>query len=313
MREAWFGVKRFDIFRQNLGMPRGTLTTRLQHLVSQGMLERTAYQAKPTRFEYKLSRKAADLYPSMLVMMRWGDKWLSEKNEPPLLLKHKTCGHSCHAQVVCSECNDEIMISDVTYRPGPGAGFSNREPLHSMRRSSKPENFWKLRECSVARTMTVIGDRWTYLIMREAFFGAHRFHDVHNNLGISTNILSHRLNRLLNSGIFEQRVYSESPQRSEYRFTQKGRELYGIMISLMHWGDKWLASTKGPPLRLHHTTCDTDFSARIVCSHCKEKIEMHEMSYKTTTGCRINHLSGLSDDQTKHELFQHNENTQSTP
>ncbi len=261
-------------------MPRGTLSSRLHHLVSQGMLKRLEYQAKPVRHEYRLTTKAADLYPGMLVMMRWGDKWLSEETGPPVTLQHKTCGSSCHAQVVCSSCNDEIEIFDVTYRAGPGAGFSNREPLHNMRRSSKPENFLRYRECSVARTMTIIGDRWTYLIMREAFFGVHRFHGVHQNLGVSTNILSDRLNRLLETGIFERRIYSKTPERSEYRFTQKGRELYGVMISFMRWGDKWLATKKGLPLVLHHTRCDNDFSPVVVCSHCGQKIEMHEMTYQ---------------------------------
>lgn len=288
LREAWFGVKRFDVFRQKLGMPRGTLTTRLQHLVSQGMLKREEYQSKPTRHEYKLTSKAADLYPGMLTMMRWGDSWLNDKNEPPLLLKHTKCGVSCHAEVVCSSCNDEIRIADVTYCPGPGAGFSDREPLHSMRRSSKPENFLKQRECSVARVMTIIGDRWTYLIMREAFFGVHRFHNVYHNLGISTNILTDRLNRLLDTGLFERRIYCKIPERSEYRFKKKGRELYGIMISLMHWGDKWLATKDGPPLILHHAKCDNDFTADVVCAHCKEKIEMREMSYHFNPDMRLN-------------------------
>ena len=284
LREAWFGVRRFEEFRRLLGMPRGTLSARLAHLCGNDMLCRRRYQTNPDRSEYRLTPKSADLYPSMLVLMHWGDRWRAESSGPPLLLRHNVCAHQCHADVVCSECREPVPIVSVRYGPGPGAGFESAAPLPRMRRSSKPENFLRHRDCSVARTMQIVGDRWTYLIMREAYFGEHRFHRVQHNLGISANTLSNRLHRLCKEGIFERRSYSLNPKRFEYRFTEKGRELYAAMIALMRWGDRWLAGDAGAPLRLRHRKCGHDFHALVVCSECRAPIQMGEMSYKHRSG-----------------------------
>ena len=287
LREAWFGVRRFEKFRRLLGMPRGTLSTRLTHLCSNDMLRRHRYQTNPNRSEYRLTAKAADLYPSMLVLMRWGDRWHADPLGPPLQLRHDVCTQRCHADVVCSKCREPVLITSVTYRPGPGAGFESVPPLPRMRRSSKPENFLRHRNCSVARTMQIIGDRWTYLIMRETYFGEHRFHRVQQNLGISTNTLSNRLHRLRSEGIFERRCYTLNPERFEYRFTEKGRELYVVMISLMRWGDRWLAGDAGAPLRLRHGKCGHEFLALVVCSECRAPIQMGEMSYEHRSGVHV--------------------------
>jgi DNA-binding HxlR family transcriptional regulator len=286
LREAWFGVRRFEEFRHLLGVPRGTLSARLTHLCSNDMLRRHRYQTNPSRSEYRLTAKAADLYPSMLVLMRWGDRWHANSPGPPLLLRHNVCTQQCHADVVCSRCREPAPIESVSYRPGPGAGFESSPRLPRMRRSSKPENFLRHRDCSVARTMQIVGDRWTYLIMREAYFGEYRFHRVQHNLDISTNTLSNRLHRLCNEGIFERRRYSPNPERFEYRFTEKGRELYAVMISLMRWGDRWLAGDSGAPLRLRHRECGHDFQALIVCSECRAPIQIGEMSYKHRSGAQ---------------------------
>jgi len=283
LRVAWFGVRRFDVFRRQLGMPRGTLSARLKHLVAHTMLYRERYQGYPERFEYRLTLKAADLYPSMLVLMHWGDRWLAEQG-PPLLLQHRRCAQYMHAVVVCGECRKPVSITDVGYRPGPGAGLVQTAPAKRMRRSSKPENFLKHRECSVARVMQIVGDRWTYLILREAFFGAHRFHEVQRNLGVSANILSNRLQRLLDYGVFDRSRYAVAPERFEYRFTGKGQQLYAGFISLMRWGDHWLAGETGAPLLLTHVTCGLEFEPLIVCSECRQPIEMRDMQYEPGPG-----------------------------
>ena len=283
LREAWFGVRRFDVFRRQLGMPRGTLTARLKHLVAHAMLYRVRYRRYPERFEYRLTPKAADLYPSMLVLMHWGDRWLAERG-PPLRLQHRSCGQYMHAVVVCGGCREPVNITDVAYRPGPGAGVTRVAPAKRMRRSSKPENFLKHRQCCVARVMQIVRDRWTYLILREAFFGARRFHEVQRTLGVSANILTNRLQRLLDYGIFARRRYALAPERFEYRFTARGQQLHASFISLMRWGDRWLVGDTGAPLLLTHVACGLDFEPLTVCSECRQPIEMRDMKYEPGPG-----------------------------
>jgi len=102
--------------------------------------------------------------------------------------------------------------------------------------------------CSIARTLDLVGDWWTLLIIREAFLGVRRFADFRDNLGIARNILSDRLQKLVTEGIFEKRP-KEAPDRGhEYRLTEKGRDLWTVLTALRLWGDKWIYGAGNEPL-----------------------------------------------------------------
>lgn len=97
------------------------------------------------------------------------------------------------------------------------------------------------RACSVAQTVDVIGEWWTPLILRDIFYGVRRFDALRKNLGISRKVLTQRLNRLVEAQILQRKVYQEHPPRHEYCLTERGKELFPIIVTLMAWGDKWLA------------------------------------------------------------------------
>lgn len=122
--------------------------------------------------------------------------------------------------------------------------------------------------CSVARTSAVIGDRWTVLILREAFTGARRFDDFQAALGISRTIVTDRLALLTGEGVLERIAYQDRPPRFEYRLTDKGRELHPVLLAMFHWGDRHYAGEAGPPLVLQHSGCGHDFHAVSICSEC---------------------------------------------
>jgi DNA-binding HxlR family transcriptional regulator len=96
-------------------------------------------------------------------------------------------------------------------------------------------------DCSIARSLELVGERWTLLIIRDAFLGVRRFDDFQESLGIARNVLADRLNRLVEAGIFERVRYSERPERFEYRLTEKGVELRVALLALMQWGDRYLS------------------------------------------------------------------------
>lgn len=121
LREAFFGVRRFDGFQKNLGAAPNILTDRLKKLVANGLLERSPYQDRPPRFEYRLTPKGLDLYPAIVLMMRWGDRWLDEGKGAPLLLTHTSCGKVSRPVLVCDVCRESVTAHDVRWRPGPGA------------------------------------------------------------------------------------------------------------------------------------------------------------------------------------------------
>ena len=131
--------------------------------------------------------------------------------------------------------------------------------------------------CSVARTLAVIGERWTMLILREAFLGRHRFDEFQQGTGIARNILSSRLRDLMRDGILD-RVRSEGDNgRVEYRLTRKGLELYPVLIAMMRWGDTWLSDESGPPMTLIHRACGARMAPDMVCSHCGEHLTAREV------------------------------------
>jgi DNA-binding HxlR family transcriptional regulator len=127
--------------------------------------------------------------------------------------------------------------------------------------------------CSIARTVDLLGDWWTPLVLREAFYGTKRFDDFERGLHIGRNVLTQRLNRLVAEGVLERVPYQERPVRHEYLLTGKGRELFPILAALMAWGDRWLTPDAGPPVLLRHAPCGHDTHALVVCDHCREPLE----------------------------------------
>ena len=130
--------------------------------------------------------------------------------------------------------------------------------------------------CSVARSWSVLGERWTMLVLRECFNRTRRFEDFQSNLGIARNILADRLATLVDEDILERRQYQERPARYEYRLTEKGLDLYPLLVAVMKWGDKWKSDNK-PPVRLVHSTCGHDADPKMVCSHCGQELAAREV------------------------------------
>jgi len=132
-------------------------------------------------------------------------------------------------------------------------------------------------ECSLARTLAVIGDRWTLLVLREAFLRVRRFDDFQKKLGIARRVLSERLAHLTAEGVLEKRPYQERPLREEYRLTEKGLDLYPALMALIHWGDRHYAGPEGPPVLHSHKTCGHDFRSVATCSECGEALDPRQV------------------------------------
>ncbi|GAB91365.1 putative HxlR family transcriptional regulator [Gordonia rhizosphera NBRC 16068] len=124
--------------------------------------------------------------------------------------------------------------------------------------------------------MDVVGDSWTVLVLREIFYGIRRFDDIQRELGIARNTLVDRLKKLVDAGVLERHEYQSEPRRHEYVLTPKGADLWGVLLAITQWGDRWMADESGPPITLHHTACGHDTSVAVVCEHCGEPIPIEE-------------------------------------
>jgi DNA-binding HxlR family transcriptional regulator len=129
-------------------------------------------------------------------------------------------------------------------------------------------NDYKSQTCSIAGALEVVGERWSLLIVRDVFLGLRRFDQIQADLGIARNVLQARLERLIAQGVLERSLYRERPPRYEYRLTEKGIDLWPIVVSLMQWGDRHTPPAGGPAVVLEHRGCGGAVDEHRVCEKC---------------------------------------------
>jgi DNA-binding HxlR family transcriptional regulator len=145
--------------------------------------------------------------------------------------------------------------------------------------------------CSVAQCLEVVGDWWSLLIVRDAFLGVRRFDDFQERLGISRNTLNQRLTHLVDHDVLDRVPYQDHPPRSEYRLTEKGRDLWHVLTAMRQWGDRW-AAPDGPPLAVRHRTCGKLTEAVTVCSECGEPVDLHSVVAEVGPGASPGGFAG---------------------
>ena len=132
--------------------------------------------------------------------------------------------------------------------------------------------------CSIADTLELIGEGWTILILREAFFGCRRFEDFQKHLGIARNILTTRLHKLVEGGILERKPIKEGGKRQEYRLTPMGRDLYPVLITLTQWGDRWLRTEEGPPVKFIERNTGEEIAKVTIQSKTGREIKARDLA-----------------------------------
>ncbi|PLR23820.1 transcriptional regulator [Caulobacter zeae] len=267
---AFRGVSRFDGFVAHTGMARSLLTDRLGRLEGAGILERRPYQQRPVRHGYHLTAKGLDLFAAALMILRWdqkrGDAPVDASGDPAHRVMHRTCGCELVAQLTCKACGEAVTARNTTVAPGPGAGLDPAPGPRAQRRSIV-EGEGGIPPVA-ERAIAVLGDRWTSHLVAAAFYGLRRFADLQAELGAASNILSDRLARLTALGVLDRVRYQERPERWEYRLTDEGRELFPLLVTLMAWGDRWLAGPQGAPEVLTHGPCGQPLEAVVRCAVC---------------------------------------------
>ena len=141
-----------------------------------------------------------------------------------------------------------------------------------MRRASFEEM-----SCSIARSLEVIGEWWTLLILRDAFFGVTRFEEFQARLGIARNILAKRLDTLVEHGVLERRLYDDRRDRHDYVLTDKGKALWPVLVTIRQWGDEWVVGAGNEPVAMVHTACGEQTTAVLTCDRCGEQLRGREV------------------------------------
>jgi DNA-binding HxlR family transcriptional regulator len=160
--------------------------------------------------------------------------------------------------------------------------------------------------CSMARALDVIGDPWTPLVIRDLYLGLTRFDELVTDLGLARNLLSRRLDHLVERGVVERRRYRDHPPRYDYRLTAAGRDIVPILIALTAWGDRWVGPNEGPPIRFRHA-CGKIVEPAVTCPSCNAPFTLSSVTplpgpgHGSARGTRLIGASGWKAPRAGHE------------
>jgi DNA-binding HxlR family transcriptional regulator len=273
LREAvLYDARRFSDFLTGTGAPRSTLASRLAALTDAGLLSRESAG-------YVSTPMAEDFLDCLLVTMRWGDRWLWSPDAPPQRLVHIGHDHDARAGLLCCHCGAPLRADDVVAARSP-VEAPNPPSGQNVTRFLAPDVILRGRPCSIARALTVFGDRWSGLIIRECFFGTRRFDDFERRLGIAPNILSNRMRRLVDTGFIRRVPYQDWPVRHAYELTEQGRDFYHMPIALMAWGRRWLGHSRADAT-MTHIPCGQPAEPILGCLTCGDPMDKDDIAVAT--------------------------------
>lgn len=247
LREAFYGVRRFSVWRERLGAPRSVLSDRLQRLVAVGMLETRPVSEGGARLEYRLTEMGLDMFGVAVMQGQWERRWARSPLQERYAIRFydRNDGSRLEPTIFGREHGRPIGLGEVVWRVlGPLTPIA---PPTSRRRRSQPI---ETDRPIIDRSTDLMGDYWSWAVLSAAYFRQRRFDEIHAALGVATNILADRLSRLVLHGVLERRPYQDAPVRYEYRLTQAGLDMYPIVLAMHGWSERWLYPGETPPLRL---------------------------------------------------------------
>ncbi len=275
LQSYWLGARRFDDFCRSTGLLKTVVSGRLKKLVENHCLVKVAYTERPRRFEYKATEELLDMFPTALAMLHWERKWGSAKGKIDIRVTHSKCGELTDPHSACVSCRGEVDARDIDWEPGPGIG--EMPAVYSRRRRQTSQSNGETTEL-LDEVTQIIGDRWSALVLRAVFTGLNQFQEILEDTAISTNILADRLADLCDGGVLRRVEEPNDLRRANYRLTDKGRDIYPILITLLQWGDKWRPAPQGPPLLLTHRPCGERLEIIMACSSCAHEVMPHDTS-----------------------------------
>lgn len=261
------GDRRFGELLARTGMASRLLTSRLQIFEENEVLVRMPYSMRPLRFEYRLTNMGTDASNILLHMARWESVWI-EQDQSPSRFSHMSCGAPLPALVLCRACGAttdarqiDTKVSRAQIQKAPIKLAKHRRSIvHSAVGTPQP----------LSTTLDIFGDKWGIEVLICAFFRVHRFGDFRDCIGISANILSDRLARLVEAGLLS-RDSKRSPDAG-YRLTPMGIDVYPIMVAVHEWADTWVRARYNSPIKLIHRMCGKPFLPMLGCTNCSEPI-----------------------------------------
>jgi DNA-binding HxlR family transcriptional regulator len=271
LRSAFYGVSRFDALQLATGASRSTLTRRLNALIEHEIFYKHPYGNASNRFEYRFTEKGLGLLGPSLLAAKWESDWkTADYVDISGRLFHHRCNAYMQPRVVCRACKQSLLFDEVIW---PQLGQHIESQLDEIRsyNTQHRKRVTQVAEAEFGNSnlASLIGDRWTLLVLIAAFFGLQRYDAFLTRLSIPPSVLSERLKQLVSNHIFEKVEYQRNPPRHNYTLTNKGAALFPFVMTLRQWVAENL-SDENLSSPLTHSTCGMALVIDVVCGQCDQ-------------------------------------------
>jgi DNA-binding HxlR family transcriptional regulator len=274
LRHAAIGVRRYSDWLERLAISNSVLTNRLGRLADAGLLDKIAYQERPRRYEYVLSKRGRDTWPILLTIWAWELNWVTEHSQTLPRMVHNRCGAEFEPVLVCGACRQPTAPRDIAGVFGPSGTWERSVPAATTRRRS---GAGELGTGLFPQTMALLGNRWSSAVLGAAFLGAHRFKDFEQRLGAPPTMIANRLRTFSELGVLAATPCAERPDWLDYRLTDKGRAFFPIVMCAIDWGQRWFRAPEGRALIFRHVGCGKLFQSRLTCNSCDAVLRGNEI------------------------------------
>ena len=281
------GTCKYAEFGEHTGLASRLVSSRLARLVEDGLLVRIPYSRRPLRHAYHLTHMGVALFDVFALLATWEHAWPDGAPvDTPVLVEHVGCKATKVAantpatrvmHLQCAACRLVISAQDIALQVRQKEMAAMPQKSMATRRTRQDA----LAQGGTAipapagplpQGLSVLGDKWSIEVLVGAFFGLRQFGEFGTSLGISTNILADRLNRLVAEGLLRRSDAMESQRKGLYLLTEKGRAFYAILISIQAWADHWIDHRVRSPVKLRHTPCQKLLQPVLTCGDCGEVV-----------------------------------------
>lgn len=272
LKESFLGTRRFQDFQSRLGIPRQTLILRLRQMVINQLYYKKPVQHRRLIFEYRLTPKGVDLYSMILGVWRWHKHWHQTPHHLPEQLIHSSCGHQITPEFVCRSCTGCVKAGELSF----AARFPNTKFAPPATRRTRIVNQYQSKAANEMVTV-IVGDGWSLLVLNAIINRVITFDALQKALGISNNVLSTRIKMLSSLNLLTQNQSTTDKRMIHYDTTPMGKDVYPVIVSLLQWGDRWLAGDNGPADLIKHKPCGSIEGFVMVCDHCNRRLYMEDV------------------------------------
>ena len=270
IQQALMGATRYGEFQARLPISHSVLSSRLQSLTRDGLLERRTYQTNPPRAEYLTTPRSRSLWPVLVSIWDWERHWVPDHAGTLPVMRHTACGGDFAPQLTCHACGEAVSEKDVVAQWGPSGSWARSVPTAATRRRSVADQ--QNGEAGLfPQTMSVLGNRWAFALLVAAFVGISRFTDFQMQLGAPPGSIADRLSIFVANGVL-------AVADNRYRLTEKGRALFPVLISALQWAQRWFPAPEGAAAVLTHNPCGRRFTAVMTCDQCSRPLRGTQVS-----------------------------------